>query len=635
MIFKIDQYLQTIRRIAEIIRNRTSKISIVCKNEKSFDAISEIFKTLPVWDLKWYLARYPDVAASEIDGLYHYLSYGIAEGRNPGPYYNLINRFTLRHDALRQRPLEYATALIDDVHQNPLFDLLKDPAATLAASGLFESVWYLERYADVRADGQDPLRHYVERGGSELRWPGPRFNPDTYIQEQGLPTNPPVNVLLHYLVNGGSRKGNALDIEMLRRRALAQTIDMLPLESDLASAFNQLTAGTMPVVNANRSYKLSRCWRLVFSRLSQPYQHVILVPWLSHGGADRVALHAARLALQCHAEGEVLLIVADSDEVTAREWTPRGLHILVLSEIDRTLDLAERVELLLLIMRALKPRGVLNVNSHAGWELYEQYGRPLSTFTRLFATLFCPDYDKNGLLIGYAHRYFRSTLPNVTAIYFDNNSFIEELIEYYAPPNHSKEKLRTIYQPLASSIFYQRIKSDASFSVLWASRLCVQKNLPTLLKVARADVDISYAVYGRGDDEHTTMMDQAAQTLPNLDFRGSYSSFESLPLHCFDVYIYTTLWDGLPNVLLEAGAAGLPVVAPPAGGIGELVTAETGWLVASPTDTVGYVRALREIRDFPEEAARRSAAMKALIATRHAWPAYAAAMSVQPSFTHP
>jgi GT2 family glycosyltransferase/glycosyltransferase involved in cell wall biosynthesis len=41
-----------------------------------------------LFDADWYLKSYPDVAAAGVDPLHHYLFYGAAEGRDPGPNFN-------------------------------------------------------------------------------------------------------------------------------------------------------------------------------------------------------------------------------------------------------------------------------------------------------------------------------------------------------------------------------------------------------------------------------------------------------------------------------------------------------------------------------------------------------------------
>lgn len=68
--------------------------------------------------------------------------------------------------------------------------------------------------------------------------------------------------------------------------------------------------------------------------------------------------------------------------------------------------------------------------------------------------------------------------------------------------------------------------------------------------------------------------------------------------------------DGIPVALIEAMAAGLPVVTTPVSGIPELVDEEVGWLVP-PDDPDALAAALRAALDDPAEAARRGRAGRA------------------------
>lgn len=50
-------------------------------------------------------------------------------------------------------------------------------------------------------------------------------------------------------------------------------------------------------------------------------------------------------------------------------------------------------------------------------------------------------------------------------------------------------------------------------------------------------------------------------------------------LNSLDIFVFPSLWEGQGIVLLEAGLYGLPIIASAVGGITEVITDETGWLV--------------------------------------------------------
>jgi len=82
----------------------------------------------------------------------------------------------------------------------------------------------------------------------------------------------------------------------------------------------------------------------------------------------------------------------------------------------------------------------------------------------------------------------------------------------------------------------------------------------------------------------------------NVRFVGEVSNDEvPLLMAAADVFVLPSLSEGFPNVLLEAMAAGLPVVATNVGGIPELVEeGENGFLV-QPEDAAGLERRLRDM----------------------------------------
>lgn len=54
-----------------------------------------------LFDEKWYLNTYPDVATLPIDPLMHYLLYGGYEGREPNPSFDSQRYLSTHHGAQR------------------------------------------------------------------------------------------------------------------------------------------------------------------------------------------------------------------------------------------------------------------------------------------------------------------------------------------------------------------------------------------------------------------------------------------------------------------------------------------------------------------------------------------------------
>jgi glycosyltransferase involved in cell wall biosynthesis len=135
-----------------------------------------------------------------------------------------------------------------------------------------------------------------------------------------------------------------------------------------------------------------------------------------------------------------------------------------------------------------------------------------------------------------------------------------------------------------------------------------------------------FLAYGTPDPHHR---DWAADLPANVRFRGGFSSTARLPFGEADVFLYTSLWDGLPNVLLEIAARGLPIVATRTGGIGELITSETGWPVETTSPEL-VVAALTDALDQPVTARQRAAAARGLLQDRHSWQRFLASLTGTP-----
>lgn len=151
-----------------------------------------------------------------------------------------------------------------------------------------------------------------------------------------------------------------------------------------------------------------------------------------------------------------------------------------------------------------------------------------------------------------------------------------------------------------------------TFLWLTAGRLQPQKNVPALLeafaRVARETPRAALWVAGEGPLAGALADQAAALGLDDaVRFLGLRRDLPRL-LQVADAFVLASRWEGLPNALMEAQAAGVPTVATPVGGVDELIEDEvSGWLAASP-EPDDLAAAMRRLTVAESERRRQIAA---------------------------
>ena len=139
------------------------------------------------------------------------------------------------------------------------------------------------------------------------------------------------------------------------------------------------------------------------------------------------------------------------------------------------------------------------------------------------------------------------------------------------------------------------------FQILYVGRLSVQKRVERLIE-AMSLLDIPARLVIVGDGEERTMLQKLTKKLglTSVSFEGKKSSEELIAYYRnADVFVLSSDIEGMPLVVLEAMAAGLPIIGSNVLGIRELVR-ETGVLVDEPYAN-GFARALAMLWTNPKE----------------------------------
>ena len=123
--------------------------------------------------------------------------------------------------------------------------------------------------------------------------------------------------------------------------------------------------------------------------------------------------------------------------------------------------------------------------------------------------------------------------------------------------------------------------------------------------------------------------------MPNIEYRGVYKDFDELDLSEFAFYLNTSAWEGLPTMIIQLMSAGLPVLTSKAGGIPELVSTESGWLVPHDANPESYLNEIRQLFIHGEIARNRARHGKSIAEQRHSWDAFVQALDSAGCFSEP
>jgi glycosyltransferase involved in cell wall biosynthesis len=147
-------------------------------------------------------------------------------------------------------------------------------------------------------------------------------------------------------------------------------------------------------------------------------------------------------------------------------------------------------------------------------------------------------------------------------------------------------------------------------------RLTAQKGQDLLIRavaqLGRDDVDL--LLVGAGEEEERLRNLAQEIGLGRRAFFAGYRCDTPRILGALDLYAHPARFEGMPNALLEAMAAGCPIVASDADGNRELVeNGASGWLVPAG-DVSALAAALCAACDDPGEARRRGIAARRRVA---------------------
>ena len=163
--------------------------------------------------------------------------------------------------------------------------------------------------------------------------------------------------------------------------------------------------------------------------------------------------------------------------------------------------------------------------------------------------------------------------------------------------------------------------------MLFVGRIVYQKGLDVLFQALGGLLDLDWQLTLVGDGNQRPRLEEQAQALgmfERIHFTGWLSGEAVVRQYQqSNLYVASSRHEGMPNVVLEAMAAGLPVVATAIAGNEELVLPGTNGLLVPPDDPQALQKSLRELLSDPDQLEKMGAASRHRVAAAYTWEATA------------
>jgi glycosyltransferase involved in cell wall biosynthesis len=292
------------------------------------------------------------------------------------------------------------------------------------------------------------------------------------------------------------------------------------------------------------------------------YDCVIIMPKFTLGGAETYAAHLA-ISIMEESGSKPLILTTDVDDQVHTD--SENYFNPIFNQFRRVRfgwwtsgAFSAKEQILALLLMDIAPSSIFIVNSGLGLQTVKDFGLQLSQMSKIYCTFFSNAPPKFGTTYG---QIFARDILKYATIVSDNNKYLNSLANQFEGIFSEKLVHLSNYVEFDSPTLSRK----KHCRLLWASRWCQEKAIEVLRELALLDKTITIDVFGATENQ----ANQISNWPKNIIFNGVYDDLNSINLSKYTAFIFTSYFEGMPNVLIEFGQAGIPLIASNVGGISE------------------------------------------------------------------
>lgn len=274
---------------------------------------------------------------------------------------------------------------------------------------------------------------------------------------------------------------------------------------------------------------------------------------------------------------------------------------------------SEGVEVISLGMESkFSPLGLLKLRyilKKSGFDILHSFLFHANIFGRVAAFLWDVPITISSIRVCEKEREHHLRLDKLTEELVDVEVCVSKNVRRFTIENAKlkPEKLRVIHngidlsklKNLKGNVRKELGIGNKEFLIASVGRLTKQKGFKYLVKAAekvlKLEKNVNFCIVGEGELKENLFELVRELGLSDcvhlLGFREDVLSI----INKSDLFVLPSLWEGLPNVLLESAALGVPIVSTDAGGCSEIIEDGENGILVSPGDEDDLANAILEM----------------------------------------